>query len=58
MTHIFLWFNESFFKNDINLRVPVVAQWVKNPTSIHEEVGLIPGLPQWVKSSGVLVAVV
>ena len=24
--------------------VPVVAQRVKNPTSIHEEVGLIPGL--------------
>ena len=29
--------------------VPVVAQWVKNPTSIYEDVGLIPGLVQWVK---------
>ena len=29
--------------------VPVVAQQVKNPTSIHEDVGLIPGLAQWVK---------
>ena len=29
--------------------VPVVAQQVKNPTSIHEEVGLISGLTQWVK---------
>ena len=29
--------------------VPVVAQPVKNPTSIHEEVGSIPGLAQWVK---------
>ena len=29
--------------------VPIVAQWVKNPTSIHEDVGLIPGLTQWVK---------
>ena len=30
--------------------VPVVAQWVKNPTSIHEDTGLIPGLAQWVKN--------
>ena len=29
--------------------VPVVAQWVKNPTSICENVGLISGLTQWVK---------
>ena len=26
-----------------------MAQRVKNPTSIHEDVGLIPGLSQWVK---------
>ena len=28
--------------------VPLVADWVKNPTSIHEDAGLIPGLVQWV----------
>ena len=29
--------------------VPTVAQWVKNPTSIHEEMDSIPGLTQWLK---------
>ena len=28
---------------------PIVALWVKNLTSIHEEVGSIPDLSQWVK---------
>ena len=38
--------------------VSVVAQRVKNLSSIREDVGLIPGLAQGVKGSGVPVAVV
>ena len=30
--------------------VPIVAQQVKNPSSIHEDEGSIPGLAQWVKN--------
>ena len=30
-------------------RSSVVAEQVKNPTSIHEDWGLNPGLAQWVK---------
>ena len=27
-----------------------MTQWVKNPTNIHEDVGLTPGLALWVKN--------
>ena len=31
------------------LGVPVVAQWLMNPTRNHDVAGLIPDLAQWVK---------
>ena len=34
--------------------VPIVAQGLMNPTYIQEDLGLIPGLSQWVKDLAVL----
>ena len=36
-------------KSKVLFLVPLVAQQVKNLTSIHEDAGPIPGLAQWVR---------
>ena len=44
------WLHFSpLLKKKKKIRVSIVAQWVKNPASIHEDMGLIPGLTQWLK---------
>ena len=50
--HSTIWFSKDG-KNG----VPVMAQRVTNSTGIPEDVGLIPGLAQWVKDLGVAGAV-
>ena len=40
---------DSLDSNLADPGVPAVAQWLTNPTGIHEDMGLIPGLVQWVK---------
>ena len=40
--------NNMLLKNQW-VGVPVVAQWLTNPTRNHEVVGSVPALVQWVK---------
>ena len=38
-----------FDKNGRDVGVPVVAQWLTNPTGNHEVAGSVPALAQWVE---------
>ena len=38
----------------VKFGVPVIAQWLTNPSKNQEIVGSIPGLAQWVKDPALL----
>ena len=44
-----LLFKEIKLKILVGHGVPVVAQWLTNPTRNHEVAGSVPALAQWVK---------
>ena len=44
-----LFFLLRGFSDSIVRGVPMVAQWLVNPPSIHEDTGSIPGLTQCIK---------
>ena len=46
---MFLCGNQSVYISPAG--VPIVAQWLANLTSIHEDAGLTPSLTQWLAES-------
>ena len=47
---------EKFFLKKVSFLfgVPIVAQWLTNPTRNHGVAGSVPGLAQWVKNLALL----
>ena len=51
-------YGKSTIKEKQQVGVPVVAQWLMNPTRNHEVAGSIPALAQWVNDPALPRAVV
>lgn len=49
MTFLYYALLVKYRCRNVNTGIPVVAQWLTNPTGIREDMGLIPSLAQWVK---------
>ena len=51
ITNILKILGIAFYDNSDNsvLGVPIMTQWLTNPTSIHDNSSKIPGFTQWVK---------
>lgn len=45
------------FPEQVGEKGEALGSAVKNPTGIHEDVDSVPGLTQWIKGSGISVAV-
>ena len=51
---LYLTLVHDLHKKKDSFGVPIVVQWLTNPTSIHEDTGSIPGPDQWVKDPALL----
>ena len=47
--HMIKWLQVKNLCQNVRWQVPVMSQWLMNPTRNNEVEGLIPGLAHWIK---------